>query len=97
LLLENKVNAPQRVMKSGKANKLTLNTTEKSLTGVNEDLVKAIPALQNSLYILSPQQGGKVPDLPVAFAYNTLYVLERNGAGAEAREAYEQLLLPILR
>ena len=51
LLLENKVNAPQRVMKSGKANKLTLNTTEKSLTGVNEDLVKAIPALQNSLYI----------------------------------------------
>jgi hypothetical protein len=45
LLLENKVNAPQRVMKSGKANKLTQNTTEKSLTGVNEDLVKAIPAL----------------------------------------------------
>lgn len=97
LLLENKVNAPQRVMKSGKANKLTQNTTEKSLTGVNEDLVKAIPVLQNSLYVLSPQQGGKVPDLPVAFASNTLYVLERNGAGAEAREAYELLLLPILR
>jgi len=45
LLLENKVNAPQRVMKNGKNNKLTLATTEKSLNHVNEDLVKAIPAL----------------------------------------------------
>lgn len=45
LLLENKVNAPQRVMKSGKPSKLTQSTTEKSLTNVNEDLVKAIPAL----------------------------------------------------
>lgn len=49
------------------------------------------------LYVLQPQQGAKVPDLPVAFATNTLYVLERNGAGAETREAYEHLLLPILR
>jgi len=45
LLLENKVNAPQRVMKSGKPSKLTQSSTEKSLTNVNEDLVKAIPAL----------------------------------------------------
>ena len=45
LLLENKVNAPQRVMKSGKANKLTVATTERSLNSVNEDLVKTIPAL----------------------------------------------------
>lgn len=49
------------------------------------------------LYVLQPQQGAKVPDLPVAFATNALYALERNGAGAEAREAYENLLLPILR
>ena len=49
------------------------------------------------LYVLQPQQGAKLPDLPVAFASNTLYVLERNGAGAETREAYEHLLLPILR
>lgn len=33
----------------------------------------------------------------MAFATNTLYVLERNGAGGETREAYEHLLLPILR
>jgi hypothetical protein len=33
--------------------------------------------------------------LPVAFATNTLYVLERNGLGA--REAYEKVLLPIIR
>ena len=97
LLLENKVNAPQRVMKSGKPNKLSQNTTEKSLSSVNDDLVKAIPTLQNTLYVLQPQAGGKVPDLPVAFASNALYVLERNGAGAETREAYEHLLLPILR
>ena len=45
LLLENKVNAPQRVMKNGKHNKLTQATTEKSLTHVNEDLMKAIPQL----------------------------------------------------
>lgn len=52
LLLENKVNAPQRVMKNGKNNKLTQATTEKSLSHVNEDLLKAIPALQNMLYVL---------------------------------------------
>ena len=55
LLLENKVNAPKRVLKSGKINKLTQHTTEKSLLAVNEDLVKAIPALQNMLYVLQPQ------------------------------------------
>lgn len=33
----------------------------------------------------------------MAFATNTLYVLERNGAGQEAREAYETLLLPTIR
>jgi len=81
ILLENKVNAPGRVMKSGKNSKLTQHATEKSLGAVNEDLSKTIPALQNMLYVLQPQQNGKVPDLPVAFATNALYVLERNGAG----------------
>jgi hypothetical protein len=37
----------------------------------------------------------KLPDLPVAFATNTLYVLERNGASA--REAYERLLIPVIK
>lgn len=34
-------------------------------------------------------------DLPVAFASNALYVLERNGGGE--REYYDRLLLPLLR
>ena len=38
-----------------------------------------------------------MPDLPVAFASNTLYVLERNNLGDITREAYENLLLPVLR
>jgi hypothetical protein len=84
-------------MKSGKHSKLSQNATEKSLSAVNEDLLKTIPALQNMLYVLQPQQNGRVPDLPVAFASNALYVLERNGAGPEVREGYENLLLPILR
>ena len=33
--------------------------------------------------------------MPVAFATNALYVLERNGAGD--REQYERVILPILR
>lgn len=33
--------------------------------------------------------------MPVAFATNTLYVLERNGGGS--RDEYERVLLPILR
>lgn len=68
----------------------------KSLTNINEDLNSTIPKLQNILYVLQPQQpGDKIRDLPVAFASNALYVLERNGA--TQRDAYENLLLPILR
>jgi len=34
-------------------------------------------------------------DIPVAFASNTLYVLERNGCGN--KEVYEKVLFPVLR
>jgi hypothetical protein len=34
-------------------------------------------------------------NLPVAFAANALYVLERNGGGV--REYYDDVLLPVLR
>jgi hypothetical protein len=98
LLLENKVNAPQRVMKNGKPSKLTSPITDKSLTSVSEDLSKSVTQLQNMLWVLQPQDpASNVPDLPVAFATNALYSLERNGAGARSREAYERLLLPIIR
>jgi len=98
LLLENKVKAPQRVNKSGKVNKLTAQFAEKSLGSVDQDLKESIAQLQNMLYVLQPSQpGAKLPDLPVAFATNALYALERNGAGAASRDAYEGLLLPVIR
>lgn len=97
MLLENKVNAPQKVMNNGKASKLTGQVTEKSLNNVNEDLTKSISQLQNMLWVLQPQDAtSKFPDLPVAFASNALYSLERNGAVNRSREAYERLLVPIL-
>lgn len=97
LLLENKVNAPQRVLKSGKPNKLTLPTTQKSLSAVQDDLTKVLPALQNMLYVLRPAENKQVPDLPVAFATNALYILERNSVGQQVRDVYEGLLLPVLK
>ena len=98
LLFENKVNTPSRVNKSGKVNKLTDNFSKKSLFSINDDLNQTLPQLQNILYVLQPQRAdAKLPDLPVAFATNTLYVLERNGTGQAAREAYERLLLPTIR
>jgi hypothetical protein len=54
LLLENKVNAPEKVMKSGKYEMLTKNTNARSLTSVNEELGKTLPLLQNMLYVLQP-------------------------------------------
>jgi hypothetical protein len=98
LLLENKVRAPQQVNKTGKTNKLTAQYAEKSLGSVDLDLKESLTQLQNMLYVLQPSQpGAKLPDLPVAFATNALYSLERNGAGAATREVYESLLLPVLR
>lgn len=49
------------------------------------------------LYVLAPAEGKEIPDLPVAFATNSLYVLERNGLGEFARETYSKLLVPILK
>ncbi len=52
LLFENKVNAPSRVNKSGKTNKLTDHFSKKSLSAINEDIVQTVPLLQNILYVL---------------------------------------------
>lgn len=51
--------------------------------------------LESVLYILEPAEGKKIADLPVAFASNTLYVLERNNAGS--RDSYSKLLIPIIK
>ena len=45
LLLENKVNAPQRVLKSGKISKLTKHSTEQSLSHVEKDLSESLSQL----------------------------------------------------
>ena len=61
-----------------------------SLKGVREDLLTTLPQLSKTLYVMNDKT-----DLPVAFATNALYVLERNGGNH--REDYENTLLPILR
>lgn len=78
-------------MKDGKHNKWTLNVAEKSLEMVRQDLFTTLPHLGKLLYITKEQE----QDLPVAFATNALYVLERNGCGN--KEEYERVLIPILK
>lgn len=94
LLLQNKVHNPSKVLKSGKAGLLS-HVAEKSLASVTEDLKANLQNLESVLYVLTPSDKNKAADLPVAFASNTLYVLERNGAGS--RDSYNSLLIPILK
>jgi hypothetical protein len=95
MLLQNKVAAPHRVLKRGKPSMLTSGVTAKSLSMCQEELSTALPALVNMLYVLTPAEGKPLPDLPVAFASNVLYVLERNGLGN--RDTYSRLLVPVLK
>ena len=77
-------------MKTGKHNALSKFTNEQSLLACRKDLLQGLQSLEKLLYILTEKD-----DLPVAFATNTLYVLERNGLGE--RSIYEKVLLPTLR
>lgn len=77
-------------MKSGKANKFTVDINQKSLQSVRGDLSVNLNLLDRLLYVTNQSH-----DLPVAFASNALYILERNGGGN--REYYDNILLPILR
>ncbi|TNV72034.1 hypothetical protein FGO68_gene10068 [Halteria grandinella] len=63
----------------------------------NEELSTNLPTLTNTLFVLSPLEGKTIPDLPVAFATNSLYVLEKHGLGDVARDTYSKLLIPILK
>lgn len=78
ILFENKVHAPAAVLKSNKAGPVSANYSEGSLKAVKKELAEQLPLLSNMLYVLQPLEHKSVPDLPVAFATNALYVLERN-------------------
>lgn len=91
LLLENKINAPARVLKKGNPPQWSTQLTQTSLKTLDTEIQTSLDQLQKILYVTKPEQS----DLPVAFASNTLYVLERNGLGNKAD--YERVLLPILK
>ena len=61
------------------------------MRAVEEDLAKYIPHLDRFIGLLSTERD----NLPVAFATNALYILEKNGQGN--REHYDRVLLPVLR
>ena len=82
--------APQNVFKSGKLSSWSKPIVKQSLDAVRNDLEEGLKTLDRILNISTATQ-----DLPVAFATNALYVLERNGA--TDRSYYETILLPILR
>jgi len=84
-------------MKRGKASMLTTGVTQKSLQMCADELKESLPVLANTLYVLTPAEDKAVPDLPVAFATNSLYVLEKHGLGGLARESYAKLLIPIIK
>lgn len=97
LLLKNKLAAPHKVMKSGKRSALSNGVSEKSLKMLGEEMRESLPTLANTIHVLTPAEGKDLPDLPVAFATNSLYVLEKNGLGERSREAYAKLLIPIIK
>jgi hypothetical protein len=91
LLLLNRVYAPHKVLSSGKNSSNQEQYATQSLREVEEDLARYLPYLERFLGLLNPEKN----NIPVAFASNALYVLEKNGLGN--REQYERVLLPILR
>ena len=90
LLLENKVHAPGKVFKNSGLKLSSGAFSEQSLNKVNEDINSHMQMLQRVLGMLNSSV-----NLPVAFASNALYVLERNGQSNS--EAYENVLLPLLK
>lgn len=88
--MQNKVYSPQNVMKSGKYNSFSKSTNESSLEVCRKDLQDGLESLERLLYI-----SNNTHDLPVAFASDAIYVLERNGHGD--RSFYEDILIPILK
>ncbi len=90
MLLESKMASPSLVMKAGKHHPVTRDLTKESLKCCKKDIEKGMVALRKVLYVSNENI-----DLPVAFASNAIYVLERNGGGET--EDYQKVLLPTLR
>ncbi len=74
LLLESKVYSPQSAFAAGKPSYITRNSNRDALKDCAEDLDKHLSLVQRYLQVMTGKE-----DLPVAYASNTLYVLERNG------------------
>ena len=77
-------------MKSGKHNSMTKALNSQSLEACRKDLQEALESMNRLLYVSVGMR-----NVPVAFASNTLYVMERNGSGD--RSYYDSVLLPVLR
>lgn len=77
LLLLNRVYAPHKVLTKGKNSPISESTMVDSLKTVEEDLAKNLTFLDRILNVLNPEK----QNLPVAFASNSLYILEKNGLG----------------
>ena len=87
-LLLNKLNSTSQTVTTGL--RITRKTTEESLVSVNKEISRDLDLLHRIIYIRPD-----ATQVPIAFATNSLYIFERNG-GAN-REAYLDVLLPILR
>lgn len=75
ILFESKVNAPVSVLQKGKTT-WTNPTNTSILLAIRKELIEGLQSLQKALYVSKGSE-----NLPVAFATNALYVLERNGGG----------------
>jgi hypothetical protein len=78
-------------LKTGKHNPLSKNTNQTSLEHCRQDITEALKDLEKALYVSNEKN-----DLPVAFASNALYIIERNN-GTALRGYYDKIILPILK
>ena len=74
------------------ANFYTTGSDPKYLSQINDDLQNAFESLREMLVILKEKEDY---NLPVAFACNVLYSLEKNGLRNE--EMYNQIIYPLLQ
>jgi hypothetical protein len=90
IVLENKIANPKNVMKRAKLMNWQRNTNESFLKEVNKDIEEHLVHLHRLLTVSTGKE-----DVPVAFAANALYVLERNNVNYN-KEEYYKILLPVI-
>ena len=89
-LLQNKVLQPSNVMKKGTHNGISRKTNEEGLKLCRKDIQENMKYLERALYV--SKEG---VDLPIAFATNALYVMERFNCGN--RDYYDNILIPTIK